>query len=81
MQKNNSSGVNGVTRYPKDPKKDKITSESPRWIASWRENGKPKQKRFGIFTYGEEGAKRRAIAARKEADKRTGCKNGIRPKV
>ena len=40
------------------------------WIAAWREDKRPKVARFSIANYGYQQAKRLAIAAREEAERR-----------
>lgn len=67
--KNNTSGTTGVSY-------DKIRK---RWGAHWYENGKMKLKLFSVALYGEEEARHLADVTRKEAARRLGNYNGLKP--
>ncbi len=67
-RKNNRSGISGVTRI------DGVTVSRGRsyhrryWLAQWPiGNGKAQMKKFSIKQYGEQGAFRLAVRARREA--------------
>lgn len=58
-RKDNTTGVNGVCR---------TRSKYPQYMASWIDStGTLRHKTFSVYTYGEEGAKQLAIAARQAA--------------
>jgi hypothetical protein len=66
-RKNNRSGISGVSRHELAGH----TPRSPRrayWIAQWPiGRQKAKMRKFSVKRYGEEGAFRRAVAARRRA--------------
>jgi hypothetical protein len=67
-KKNNRSGISGVTRI--DTWEDTRGRRYPRryWLAQWPiGNGSAKMLKFSIKLYGEQGARQRAIRARREA--------------
>lgn len=65
--RNNTSGTTGVHRKTM---KKRNGDPRPNWVAFWYEGGSERRQAFSITKYGEEGAKRRAVEARKEAEKR-----------
>ena len=71
MASNNTSGFTGVS----------YDTTNKSWIAQWYDAEKHRLERFAVADYGEEEAKRRAVAARKEAAKRIGNFNGLSPPV
>jgi hypothetical protein len=66
-KKNNISGISGVSRHEAPGR----TPNSPRqvfWLAQWPVgNYRAKKRKFSVKKYGEEGAFRRAVAARRRA--------------
>lgn len=73
LLKTNTSGMTGVSRL--------IVGGRSRWYTQWRENGVSRTRYFAVAKFGEEEARRRAIQCRQQADQRTGCVNGRRPKL
>lgn len=70
-KKNNRSGISGVTRI--DTWEDTRGRRYPRryWLAQWPiGKGNARMRKFSIKLYGERGAFRRALLARKQALKR-----------
>ncbi len=67
IKRNNRSGISGVCRYaPREPRQDGELRWY--WIATWSPvPGKTKQIKFSVDRYGEEGAFKRAVRARKNA--------------
>lgn len=62
-RKNTSSGIPGVGRY--------VIRTTPVWMAFWDdEDGRKRTKSFSVNAYGEDAARERAIAARRDALKR-----------
>lgn len=71
VKKSNRSGVVGVCRYCASDTRD-LPDEEQRWfwVASWpMPSGKRKRVKFAVNKYGEEGAFKLALKARKEAMK------------
>jgi hypothetical protein len=66
-KKNNTSGISGVSRHEAPGR----TPTSPRqvfWLAQWPiGKRRAKKRKFSVKKYGEDGAFRRAIAARRRA--------------
>ena len=64
LRRNNTSGIPGVSRH------EVVTNPNTGnrrifWLASWvNENGNTRQRKFSVLLYGEQGAKRLAIAER-----------------
>ena len=69
VKKNNRSGVVGVCRYCASETRD-LPEEKQRWfwVASWPlPDGRRKRVKFSVKKYGEEGAFKMALKARKDA--------------
>ena len=67
-KKNNRSGISGLMRVDKWQVHNGRRSRRLYWEAQWPiGNGKSRHKKFAITKYGEEGAKRKALAARRAA--------------
>jgi hypothetical protein len=67
-KKNNRSGISGLMRVDKWQVQNGRRSRRLYWEAQWPiGNGKAQHKKFSISKYGEEGAKRKALAARRAA--------------
>lgn len=69
VKKNNRSGVVGVCRYCASETRD-FPEEKQRWfwVASWPlPDGRRKRVKFSVKKYGEEGAFKMALKARKDA--------------
>lgn len=69
VKKNNRSGVVGVCRYCASETRD-MPEEKQRWfwVASWPlPDGRRKRVKFSVKKYGEEGAFKAALKARKDA--------------
>jgi hypothetical protein len=63
LRKNTSSGIPGVGRY--------VIRRTPVWMAFWDdEDGLKRTKSYAVTVYGEDAAREKAIAARREALKR-----------
>ncbi len=72
VKKNNRSGVVGVCRYCASETRD-MPEEKQRWfwVASWPlPDGRRKRVKFSVKKYGEEGAFKMALKARKDALKK-----------
>lgn len=72
VKKNNRSGVVGVCRYCASETRD-MPEDKQRWfwVASWPlPSGKRKRVKFSVNKYGEDGAFKMALKARKDALKR-----------
>lgn len=68
LRRNSTSGVSGVTRYAPLVRLVGGAIERPFWQAYWMDaRGRKRTRKFAVNKYGEEGAKRHAIAARKAA--------------
>jgi len=67
-RRNNQSGITGVYKYAKPYKlRDGTIKKIWYWEANWPvKNGQSNHKAFRISIYGEQGAKQRAIKARKK---------------
>jgi len=67
-RRNNLSGLAGVCRYAYPYTRDKKTVGRDYWVAFWTPaSGKSKRIKFSISRFGERGALKRAMRARKEA--------------
>src|SRR5262245_53917924 len=67
-RRNNQSGLAGVCRYAYPYIRDKRIVGRDYWIAFWTPaSGKSKRIKFSISRFGERGALKRAMRARKEA--------------
>src|SRR5262245_61518708 len=67
-RRNNKSGLAGVCRYVYLQTHAKRTVERGYWLAFWTvASGKGKRMKFSISRFGERGALKRAMRARKEA--------------
>ena len=67
-KKNNRSGISGLMRVDKWDVQNGRRSRRLYWEAQWPiGNGKSRHQKFTIAKYGEEGAKRKALAARRAA--------------
>jgi len=69
VKKNNRSGVVGVCRYCASETRD-LPEDKQRWfwVASWPlPDGRRKRVKFSVKKYGEEGAFKMALKARKDA--------------
>ena len=67
-KKNNRSGISGLMRVDKWQVHNGRRARRLYWEAQWPiGNGKARHKKFFITKYGEEGAKRKALAARRAA--------------
>ena len=67
-RRNNQSGLAGVCRYAYLDIRDKRTGGRDYWVAFWTPaSGKSKRIKFSISRFGERGALKRAMRARKEA--------------
>ena len=67
-KKNNRSGISGLMRVDKWQVHNGRRARRLYWEAQWPiGNGKARHKKFSITKYGEEGAKRKALAARRAA--------------
>ena len=65
-KKNNRSGISGLMRVDRWDVQNGRRSRRLYWEAQWPiGNGKARHKKFSISKYGEEGAKRKALAARR----------------
>lgn len=71
LKKNNKSGVVGVCRYCASETRQKPASEKRWfWVASWvLPDGRAKRIKFSVRKYGEEGAFKMAVKARRSAIK------------
>ncbi|MFA9441076.1 AP2 domain-containing protein [Uliginosibacterium sp. sgz301328] len=72
VKKNNRSGVVGVCRYCASETRD-MPEDRQRWfwVASWPlPDGRRKRVKFSVKKYGEEGAFKQALKARKDALKK-----------
>jgi len=72
VKKNNRSGVVGVCRYCASETRD-MPEEKQRWfwVASWPlPDGRRKRVKFSVKKYGEDGAFKMALKARKDALKK-----------
>jgi hypothetical protein len=69
LKKNNKSGVVGVCRYCASETRQKPVSEKRWfWVASWvLPDGRAKRIKFSVKKYGEEGAFKMAVKARRNA--------------
>lgn len=69
VKKNNRSGVVGVCRYCASATRELPASQQRWfWVASWPlPSGKRKRVKFAVNKYGEQGAFRRALKARRQA--------------
>jgi len=69
---NNTSGVPGVYRYLKHctRRTPLHVRYMPYWAAGWYEKGEKKEVCFSVYRYGERQAKRKAKAARRQAEER-----------
>lgn len=65
IRTNNRSGMAGVYRWPADGRVDRKAYWAARWVETV--GAKPVTKKFSIKRYGEDAAKRMAIAARENA--------------
>jgi hypothetical protein len=76
MNVRNTSGKNGVHKAHR--------GNSHYWWSIWQENGNPKTGPLYRYLENDEASERRAFESashdRDEADRRTGCLNGKRPK-
>ena len=69
LRSNNRSGLVGVARYERKADADgqKKTSGAAFWLASWIDAHRASRKRkFSVKRWGERGAKRKAIEARRQ---------------
>jgi len=67
-KKNNRSGISGLMRVDTWQVHNGRRSRRLHWEAQWPiGNGKARHQKFSITKYGEEGAKRKALAARRAA--------------
>jgi AP2 domain len=67
-KKNNRSGISGLMRVDKWQVHNGRRARRLYWEAQWPiGNGKARHQKFSITKYGEEGAKRKALAARRAA--------------
>jgi hypothetical protein len=67
-RRNNQSGSAGVCRYAYLDARDKKAVGSGYWLAFWTlASGKSKRMKFSIRRFGERGALKRAVRARKQA--------------
>ena len=67
-KKNNRSGISGLMRVDKWQVQNGRRARRLYWEAQWPTgNGKARHQKFSITKYGEEGAKRKALAARRAA--------------
>ena len=67
-KRNNRSGISGLMRVDTWHVQNGRRSRRLYWEAQWPiGNGKSRHKKFAITKYGEEGAKRKALAARRAA--------------
>jgi hypothetical protein len=67
-KKNNRSGISGLMRVDTWQVQNGRRARRLYWEAQWPiGNGKARHKKFFITKYGEEGAKRKALAARRAA--------------
>ena len=67
-KKNNRSGISGLMRVDKWQVQNGRRARRLYWEAQWPiGNGKARHQKFSITKYGEEGAKRKALAARRAA--------------
>ena len=67
-KKNNRSGISGLMRVDKWQVHNGRRARRLYWEAQWPiGNGKAQHKKFSITKYGEEGAKRKALSARRAA--------------
>lgn len=74
LKKNNKSGVVGVCRYCASDTGQRTSAERRWfWVASWvLPDGRAKRVKFSVQKYGEEGAFKRAVKARRGAIKQMG---------
>lgn len=71
VKKNNKSGVTGVCRYcAADTRQKSAAQKRWFWVASWvLPDGRAKRIKFSVKKYGEKGAFKLAVKARREAVK------------
>ena len=69
LKKSNKSGVVGVCRYCASETGQKVDAEKRWfWVASWvLSDGRAKRIKFSVKKYGEEGAFKKAVKARRSA--------------